>query len=91
MFRYAPRGLIAHYTIPTNQSEPGAALPFSLNQTGTLLPRHLAQFVSAIDRRPEMERKKRIEIIGKFGYWRSILNSAPEAGALPDCATLRHL
>ena len=49
MFRYAPRGLIAHYTIPTNQSEPGAALPFSLNQTGTLLPRHLAQFVSAID------------------------------------------
>jgi hypothetical protein len=36
-----------------------------------------------------MERKKRIEMIGKFGYWRPILNSVPEAGALPDCATLR--
>ena len=26
-----------------------ASLPFSLNQTGTLLNRYLAQFVSAID------------------------------------------
>ena len=26
-----------------------ASRPFSLNQTGTLLNRHLAQFVSAID------------------------------------------
>ena len=31
------------------QTEPRASQPFLINQTGTLLRRHLAQFVSAID------------------------------------------
>ena len=34
-----------------------ASLPFSLNQTGTLLNRHLAQFVSAIDNLLVTQRK----------------------------------
>ena len=38
-----------HSAKKPNPTELGASLPFSLNQTGTLLPRHPAQFVSAID------------------------------------------
>ena len=31
------------------ENKPGLSQPFSINQTGTLLTRHLAHFVSAID------------------------------------------
>ena len=50
--RYEPRSATLHAAHSPQQpslTEPGASLPFSLNQIGTLLPRHLAQFVSAID------------------------------------------
>ena len=33
------------------ENKPGLSQPFSINQTGTLLTRHLAHFVSAIDTR----------------------------------------
>ena len=35
----------------------GASQPFNLNQTGTLLNRHLAQFVSVIDIKPKINPK----------------------------------
>ena len=49
--------------------------PFSLNQTGTLLRRHLAQFVAAIDSRTQVRlavRKGLLNRVEVGAVWREI-------------------
>jgi hypothetical protein len=40
------------------ENKPGLSQPFSINQTGTLLTRHLAHFVSAIDTAAHLAAKR---------------------------------